>query len=217
MKTIIYALIFLMLNCKTLETKEINLVLTNESVNKNAVIKFKLDNFSNVNYFLPLSKLDFESNFDDEELYNSIFLQPVFSDENGVVVEANNSKVIVKPMDRSNYNESLIFKKIETSDKHNKNLILLNQIVKLEKYKHTFFKQDILKYDEISVLSTSKKRYYFQKGKKYFIHFEYKLDKEYFLSKVDRKTLNKLQIEGYEPYFEKLVSNKVPFVVEEDK
>lgn len=212
MKTIIYTLVFLLFNCKTVKTKEINLVLTNTSVNKKTIIKFEIENLSNLNYFLPLSKLDFENNFDDKNLYNSIFLQPVFSNAKGEVIKANNSKVIVKPLVVSKSRDSLFFKKIELFDKHVKNLLLLNQFVKLDKNKHIFFEQDIMNFDEISIFSLSKKRYEFIKGQKYFVHFEYQLDKEYFLSKVDKKALNRLKIEGYEPYFGKLVSNKVPFI-----
>jgi len=85
----------------------------------------------------------------------------------------------------------------------------LEQFVKVNKSKINFLKQDIINYDELSVLSTSIKRYDFKKGKKYFIYFEYQLDKEYFDSKVDKNALNKLD---YKPYFGKLITNKVPFL-----
>ena len=73
MKAIIYSLIFLLFNCKMSKTEDVNLVLTNIEINKKSVIKFKIENLSNANYFLPLSRLTFENNFDDKDLYNCIF------------------------------------------------------------------------------------------------------------------------------------------------
>ena len=194
------------------KTEDVNLVLTNIEINKKSVIKFKIENLSNANYFLPLSSLTFENNFDDKDLYNCIFLQPVFTDKTGTIISTNNSKVIVKSFDISKSRDSLFSKKMQLYNKHFKNFILLRQLVKISKSKSVFFEQDIINYDELSLLSISKKRYDFKPGNKYFIHFEYQLDKEYYYSKVNEKSRYKLEKIGYKPYFGKLISNKALFV-----
>lgn len=200
------------------KTEKINLVLTNKNVNKNSVIKFKLDNFSNVNYFLPLSGFDFENNFYEKKLYSSIFLQPVFSNEDGEVILPKNNRVLVKHTKESgNLYFECLENEIKKSDNHFKRFNNLSQHFKIKSNSTTLFSQKIFNFNFINCNFLNTKAYDFLQNKKYFIHFEYQLNKEYYYSKVYKKSRDKLEKQGYQPYFERLISNKVPFVVEEDK
>jgi len=70
MKKLLFLIIFLGCNKKN---EDLSLVLKNKEVSLNSICEFEITNLSNSDYFLPLSNLEFENNFDDKYLYNSIF------------------------------------------------------------------------------------------------------------------------------------------------
>ena len=210
MKKLLFLLVFIGCNKKN---EDLNLVLKNKELTQNSICEFEITNLSNSDYFLPLSNSDFENNSIEKSLYNSIFIQPIFSDETGNVINPKVNNAIVKHSKESGDKYfTCVELELKKFNSHIKNIQYLKENIKISAQKNVTFKQNILNFNQTYCNLFINSRYDFKKGKRYFIHFEYQLDKEYFYSKVDKKALIKIEKLGYKPYFGKLISNKVPFI-----
>jgi len=211
MKKFLLLIVFLGCNKKN---EDLSLVLKNEEVTQNSICEFEISNLSNSDYFLPLSNLDFENNSVEKSLYNSIFIQPIFSDESGNVINPKVNNAMVKHSNESGKKYfDCIDLELEKYDTHISNFKFLEENIKISKKNIIVFKQNISNLNTVYCNLFINSRYHFKKEKTYFVHFEYQLDKEYFESKVDKRSLIKMNKLGYKPYFGKLISNKVPFIV----
>lgn len=205
-----YLFFLLFISCGLKNDDHIDLIVVNKSLTINQMVNFEIHNKSSQNYFLPLSDLKYENNSNDYYLYNSIFIQPILYELNGKLLKQKNNNSLIKHTKKSFQRKSTCIDiEINKAERHRYNLVNINKIIKIKSNSTSHFNQDIQNFNSISCNDFLKSRYDLTKGKKYLIQFEYTLDKKYYLELVNKNTLSKLKSENYQPYFGRILSNKI--------
>lgn len=138
MKKLFFLLVFL--GCSK-KKEDLNLVLKNKEVTQNSICEFEFTNLTNSDYFLPLSNSDFENNSIEKSLYNSIFIQPIFSDETGNVINPKVNNAVVKHSKESGAKYfTCVELEMNKYDSHIKKIQYLKDHIKISAQKNVTFK-----------------------------------------------------------------------------
>ncbi len=212
-KTVLLIFVVLSLNCSKKMNNIQNIVfeIENIKINSEDILTIKIVNETNKNYFIIL---DTSRIYDyltlNYKINNSILLKPkLFSDKDSIrlKIEFYMNKLVNKNISDLDciQEERLHTLKIMNSIKKLSNIIIVK--------KNSVFKFKI-PFNSNFYDCSRKYSYSLKKGEKYYLQLEYKMDEKLINKIVDKTQLIKLGKEGVNPYFEKIVSNKVPLIIE---
>lgn len=212
-KTVLLIFVVLSLNCNKKINNIQNIVfeIENIKINSEDILTIKIVNETNKNYFIIL---DTSRIYDyltlNYKINNSILLKPkLFSDKDSIrlKIEFYMNKLVNKNISDLDciQEERLHTLKIMNSIKKLSNIIIVNE--------NSVFKFKI-PFNSNFYDCSRQYSYPFRKGEKYYLQLEYKMDEKFINKIVDKTQLIKLSKKGFNPYFEKIVSNKVPIIIE---
>lgn len=221
MKSIINKIVFLMMVVSLLischEKKEeirqdVFILAESFHVATDTVLKIMLINRTNKNYFITLdtNRVYGYGKF-NHEINNSIILKPLLYENNKRIYPKLEGAVYkVESINKSE--EDWVKKEFAKSDAFMKGYVVLKNALFLKKKSAKYLELPFkLKYPHTYNLTNY---YDLEKGKKYDLRLEYQMVKTTTQKNVSKRKLDSLLKLGHSPYYEKIVSNKVPLITE---
>lgn len=207
-KNILLIFVLLSLSCiKRVEnTKDIVFEIENTKIKPKDLLTIKIVNKTRENYFIILDTNRINDYMTlNYKINNSIHLKPkLFSNKDTIKLKVEFSLYKLANVDTSSLN--CIQKERSYTLKIMKSIKKLNNIVIIRKNSVFKFK---IPFDSNFSDCSRKYSYSLKKGEKYYLQFEYKMDKKLINEIVDDIQMMKLRKSGINPCFEKISSNIV--------
>ncbi len=207
-------IVSLSISCKNKKTVKQDILFSVESfhVNSDTILRVKLINTTNTNYFITLCRnRTYGFGLFNPEFNNSIIARP-FVYENNKLIFPKLEGGVYKTKNISKGEEEWLKKESVKADSFLKDYRSLKNAIFLKKktikYVELPFK---LKYPHTYNLMN---RYVLEKDKLYEFHLEYQMCKTITEKEVKKRSLDSVQKIGFAPYYEKIISNKVPLIID---
>ena len=211
-KAILLIFIVSLLNCnnkKTNNNKDVIFEIENLKINSKDILTIKIVNKTNEDYFIIL---DTNRVYDyltlNYKINNSILLKPkIFSDKDSIRLKIE--FYMDKLIDKNVLDFDCIQKERLYTQKIMNSIKKLSNIIIIKKKSSFIFK---IPFNSNFYDCSRKYSYLLKKGEIYNIQFQYKMDEKLINEIVNKTQIKKLSKKGVNPYFEKIISNKVPLI-----
>ncbi|MFV5686547.1 hypothetical protein ACM55I_14005 [Flavobacterium sp. GB2R13] len=188
---------------KTEKKRDVFFLVEPFSAVSDSVLKIMLINNTANNYFITLDTTRAYDYPDFNPKTNSSFILKPFVYNDDKLIYMIGEGAVQKTMDTE--------KGIAQSDAFYKDYITLKNAIFLKKKSSRYIEIPFLLSHKLGIFTY---HYDLEKGKKYQLQLEYQMLKETTEKRITKSKLDSLQELGYTPYYEKIVSNKVPLIIE---
>jgi len=209
---ILISITLLACNNKKIEEKH-NVLFLIESfdANKDSIIKVMLINNTNNNYYITMdTNRTYDYSAFNYKINNSIILRPFVYNEDKLISTIGKG-FTQKTIGIDRGKMKCIESEVNQSDAFYKDYIMLKNAV--------FIKRKSSRYMEIPFHLKYKSCYFtynydLEKNKQYELRLEYQMIKETIEKSVIKSKLDSVRKLGFTPYYEKIISNRVPIIIE---
>ncbi len=213
MKFIFPFFIILLFSCtdKRVNNSDVVFEIQNKELFRTNILKVKIINKSKKDYFICLDTtttyFSLGLNYKINEL---IHPRPMFYCNDEVIdIGYPSLNSIIKPMTLDTAQSNCFKRNIQHSQEVLKDLSKLKKILLLKSNSSIMLK---LPFNNGITWCNKRYTYLHEKGN-FEIQFKYKMDKKYFSQIVDKKLILELENQNIKPYYEEIVSNKVPYIL----
>jgi hypothetical protein len=212
MKISVLIIGILLLSCKNKisNDSEISFEIQNKTLYNNNILKMKIINKSNNDYFFCLDTTSIYYNTGlNYKMNEFIHPKPIFYCNDKVIDIGYPLSNMIKPMSLDTAHYNCIKRNIQYRQELLDHLRKLKKIIVLKKYTSLILK---LPFNNTNIWCNRYYTYIREKGS-FKIQFKYKMNMDYLDEIIDHKLLLEFQQKKIKPYYKEIVSNKIQFIL----